>query len=135
MTARQKTLEVMQRLNRRGVNVNFEQAETLRRAEQTLHRWAEQKCGASKDRVSWAISRDENSNKPFCETHFHDGGPSRVDWIADREAGALRRIAAVCKAVEASFYHQTDPRGCALYVAAEPITDQNYSTHGTHCSV
>ena len=47
--------------------------------------------------------------------------------IADREAGALRRVRAVCAANGLHFYHQGDPRGCALYVAREPLDGSNYT--------
>jgi hypothetical protein len=59
--------------------------------------------------------------------------PRRVSSIPDREAGALRRVAEACKAAGLHYYHQTDPRGCALYVAAEPLNAQNYSSRGIPC--
>lgn len=43
-----------------------------------------------------------------------------------RERGALKRIAALCEAHGLYWYHQQDPRGCALYVSSEPLSDQNY---------
>lgn len=46
------------------------------------------------------------------------------------EPGALRRIAEVCEREGLHYFHQTDPRGCALYVAAEPLTDCDYSSRG-----
>ena len=94
------------RLNRRGIPASLDDARTLRRAEKTLHRWAELECGDSNDYAS---------------------------LIADREAGALKRVTAICTALGVHFYHQTDPRGCALYVSADPMTDSNYS-NGCHCS-
>lgn len=42
----------------------------------------------------------------------------------------IKRIAAACKAFGLHYYHQTDPRGCALYVAREPLTGTNYSSIG-----
>jgi hypothetical protein len=49
-------------------------------------------------------------------THPHNGA-SRRHRIADREAGALKRIGAVLANHGTLWsYHQTDPRGCALYV-------------------
>lgn len=41
----------------------------------------------------------------------------------------LPRIAQICADHSIYFYHQTDPRGCALYVSSEPLTDSNYN-HG-----
>ena len=46
--------------------------------------------------------------------------------IADRERGALKRVAAECKRIGAHFYHQSDPRGCVLYIGAEPMSDSDY---------
>ncbi len=62
----------------------------------------------------------------------HTGNMRRYA-IADRERGALKRVGAICARLGASFYHQTDPRGCALYVSAEPLSDQNYSSRGVAC--
>jgi len=36
-------------------------------------------------------------------------------------------VATICKRLGAHFYHQGDPRGCALYVSAEPIKDNDYT--------
>jgi hypothetical protein len=108
-------------------------ARTLRRAQMTLHRWAEMECGDGRGH----IERDEQTGKPF---YYNDNAryvqandPRRVSSIPDREAGALRRVAEACKAAGLHYYHQTDPRGCALYVAAEPLNAQNYSSRGIPC--
>ena len=131
--AHYQDLAVQQRLANRGVPASLDDARTLRRAEKTLHRWAEQECGDGNDYASWAIERDETTGKPFMVYHRFTQSHSKRVAIPDREAGALRRVAAVCKALGAYFYHQTDPRGCALYVAAEPLTDQTYSTSSVAC--
>lgn len=107
--------------------ITTEECGTLRRAELTLHRWAERECG---DGSNWAIERDETTGKPF-NVYHGPGKPSRYA-IPDREAGALRRVAAVCAAYGLHYYHQPDPRGCALYVSAKPLTDTNYS-NGVAC--
>ena len=91
----------------------------LLRAERTLQRWAERECG---DGSNWAIERDETADgsdgKPFLVYHAdRDYSKPAVRYpIADREAGALRRVAKICGRHGLDFYHQTDPRGCALYV-------------------
>ena len=126
MNAYAKTHSLVSAAARRGVSLSFDQAHTLRRAELTLHRWAELECGDGNDYCSWGIERDEVTDKPYMVTHPHNG-KSRRHAIPDREAGALKRVAALCKSANLYFYHQTDPRGCALYVSAEPLTDQNYS--------
>lgn len=120
---------ITRKLDSRGITLPMSAIETLRRAEMTLHRWAEQECGDGNDYASWCITRDEATGKPYREFHPHNGKASRT-LVADREAGALKRVAAICKAHGLHFFHQTDPRGCALYVSREPLTDVNYSSHG-----
>jgi hypothetical protein len=49
-------------------------------------------------------------------TYPHDG-KSRRRLVADREKGALKRLQAiVAQYPEFIAYHQTDPRGCAVYL-------------------
>lgn len=115
-----------------GVSVSIDDAQTLRRAQLTLRRWAELECGDGNDWASWAIERDEKTDLPYMVTYPHTG-KSRRQRIPDRERGALRRVADLCKRLGLHYFHQTDPRGCALHVAAEPLTDSNYSTRGVAC--
>ena len=133
MTARNSTLALMQQLGTREIYLSFDEANTLRRAQLTLHRWAEMECGDSNDYSSWSIERHEETSLPYFCRYPHTGKSYRTR-IADREAGALRRIAAICKAHGLHYFHQTDPRGCALYVDRKPLPDNNY-THGIACSV
>lgn len=134
-TADQKTRALAERVRLHFLRVKpdypivtAEHAAVLRRAERTLQRWAERECGDGSD---WAIERDDATGKPFNVYHGEAANPHRYA-IADREAGALRRVAELCDALGLHFYHQTDPRGCMLYVAAEPLTDQNYH-NGVAC--
>lgn len=126
MSARTETYQVMADLARDGLSVSFEDANTLRRAQITLHRWAELECGDGDDYKSWAIERDEQTDKPFMAIYPHNG-PSHRYAIADREAGALKRVAAICSKYGAHFYHQTDPRGSALRISREPINENDYT--------
>lgn len=108
-------------------------ANTLRRAQLTLHRWAELECGTGDANTTWIIERegDDQQGRPIMR---RVGRNSESSWhIPDREAGALRRVAEVCKASGLHYYHQADPRGCALYVSAEPLNNQNYSSRGIAC--
>lgn len=115
------------------VDLSFDDANTLRKAQKTLHRWAELECGTTDGH----IEQDEKTG----QWRFYNARARYLDpndpraWsrIQDRETDALKRIAAVCQANGLHFYHQTDPRGCALYVAREPLTDQNYSSAGVAC--
>lgn len=132
MSARNETLALMQRFGTRDIFLSFDDANALRRAQLTLHRWGEQECGDGNDYVSWAIERDDTTGKPFMVYHrFTKPHPERVS-IADREAGALKRIAEVCKRNGLHYFYQTDPRGCALYVSNAPLSDSAY-TNGIAC--
>ena len=111
--------EAMQK-NRDRAMILHEHARTLRRAQMTLHRWAEEMCNGT-------IQRDgeQGDGKPYRYGYMLSKHP-----VPDREAGALRRVEQVCKAAGLFYYHQTDPRGCALYVSA---LDQSNYDHGIAC--
>lgn len=134
MKAYKKTYQLLERLERAGIVASFDQAETLRRAELTLHSWAEAECGTSNNYESWGIERDETTGIPYKCVYPHDSNEVKRYRIADREKGALVRVAAVCKALNIYYYHQTDPRGCALYVSTEPIADNTYN-RGVNCNL
>ena len=127
MTARTDTYAIMQRFQARGLTISFEDANTLRRAELTLQRWGEMECGSSSDHASYSIERDEVTGLPYRCIYPHTG-PMRRYRVADKEKGALKRIAEVCKRNGLHYFHQTDPRGCALYVSNQPISDNDYSS-------
>ena len=132
MTARQDTYELMRDLERDGLSVSFEDANTLRRAQITLHRWAELECGDSDQYKSWAIERDEHTDIPYMRLYFHttmqNGGRTQERYrIPDRETGALRRVAEVCRRIGAYYYHQGDPRGSALRISSKPIPENDYT--------
>lgn len=83
--------------------------ETLRRAQLVLHRWYELECGVD----GGGVERDENTGKCF----WYNAMTGMRSAIADRETGALRRVAQVMeKHIDLIVYHQTDPRGYALYI-------------------
>lgn len=161
MNAHQQTQALLLTLDRRGVILPYSAVKTLRRAQMTLHRWAELECGDGNDYASWAIEREtvyvtgdgrtfyalesakvhaakvfdasgniiaieEREGRPLMVRYPHQGKSSRSP-IPDRERGALKRVAALCSEYGLSYYHQTDPRGCALYISAEPITDCDYT--------
>lgn len=76
---------------------------------------------AMRDGSIWSagLERDENTGKPYRVAHNHRTGSITKTPIADREKGALQRIAEVCERNGLIYYNQTDPRGCALYVGLE----------------
>jgi len=132
MSARHETQALMQQLGSRGISLSFDEANTLRRAEKTLQRWAEQECGDSNAMTSFGIERDEQTKVPYRVIRYHSNNRVARYRVADREAGALRRVKAICQAHGLHYYHQTDPRGCALYVSNKPLPDHNY-TQGVAC--
>ncbi len=96
---------------------SFEETATLRRIERTLHRWAELECGEGNDYAPSAIERDESTREPYLVTYPHTSERSHRRLIADREGGALKRLETMmAKHNDFLAYHQTDPRGCALYI-------------------
>jgi hypothetical protein len=101
----------------------FAEIHQLRRIEMTLTRWSEHECNGE-------IERNETTGKPERVSAAWIAGvsPKRFAYpIADREAGALKRLAAIVKARndrevvndgsrDVLAYHQTDPRGVSLYL-------------------
>ena len=111
---KKSTYEMINRLNNLGFT--FEEALKLRRISITLSRWAEAECNGE-------IQRDEQTGKPRryygqCMDHSYP--------CADREKGALKRLEKIVEGRNqrerhtstgiVSAYHQTDPRGCSLYI-------------------
>jgi hypothetical protein len=121
------------RLNRRGIEISERDTATLRLAEMTLRRWFEQECGNGDNWKSWAIERDEKTDRPYMVYYFHSGQTTRTR-IADKEKGARDRVEKTCKRLGLYYYIQTDPRGCALWVSKDPIKDNDY-TNGVSCHV
>ncbi len=114
MTNKQQQIATIARLSELGFRaVEIEQ---LLRIERTLQRWSDQECGNSNNFCSWAIERDEESGKPFRVVHPNTGNSYKTA-IADREAGALKKLSKImADHPELVSYHQGDPRGCALYI-------------------
>jgi hypothetical protein len=86
-----------QTLNKYGIDPDG--VDILLRAERTLHRWAEMQCNGD-------VEYDD------------DGLPCNRygQRVSDREAGALKRIAATLKDTGLTARVQGDPRGCSLYL-------------------
>jgi len=133
MTATEKDRILLDRIRRVCQAITLDDVHALRRAELVLHRWGEQECGDSNEHCSWAIERDESTGLPYRAVYPHNGKPRKVR-IPDRESGALRRIAEVCNRHGLFWFHQGDPRGCALFVSNEPLTDANYSNGVAVCT-
>ena len=119
------------------LGIAYSDAVQLRRIAMTLHRWHELECGDSNDHTSWVITRGhlkrgqpfeyDDNGKPYMETHRHSANGVIYYRIADREAGAKRRLSRIMASYPAlSAYIQGDPRGASLYIG-EALTDTNYS--------
>lgn len=84
-----------------------------------------------KKRRSWLKSRvwEEIAN----EFGAPQKGVSRIR-IPDREKGALKRAAKIAAKANPPLrvYHQTDPRGCQLYLLPDSITDESASSTYTN---
>lgn len=88
-----------------------------------LNRWAERLCG---DGSGWHVEVDDASNQAF---NCRDDG-SFKQRITNLETYYIARIDRICKSLGLNWFHQTDPRGTALYVSDEPMNDTNYSSLG-----
>jgi hypothetical protein len=116
--------ESVKRLCQAGISTY--DAEALRRISMTLHRWHELECGWETGAASWCIARGKlcgkifehnDDGKPYGERHPHSGDKTTYHPMADREAGALKRLRAIMLSYPGwAYYVQGDPRGCALYL-------------------
>lgn len=120
MTKREAMETTMMIDRLRSAGISKDDAWSLRRISMTLTRWHELECGDSNDYASWAIERDgdEPDSKPYMVRHGHRPGDKTTRTpIADREAGALKRLKAImARYPSLGYYVQGDPRGCALYI-------------------
>jgi len=118
MTKREK--ERITRLYHRLYDLGFtdNECETLRKASMNLSRWAERECNGE-------VERDENTGKPFHSYEVKSFGKwvRLASPVPDREIGAKKRITEVLRShPDWIWFHQTDPRGAALYlIPAETI--------------
>lgn len=106
-TKAQRRQDMFSRLMSLGLT--YQEADKLRLIELTLQRWSERECGTD----NGCIERDETTNKPY----WLNSTTMRRWPIPDRETGALKRLAGImANHPTLTYYHQTDPRGCALYI-------------------
>ena len=108
LTMNKRTYNVLWRLECAGISP--EDAKALRRIAMALHRWHVLECG-----INYGyIERDEETGVPYW---LNARTGRRAYRVADRETGALRRLAAIMARYPAlSAYVQGDPRGAALYI-------------------
>lgn len=126
-------VESIARLTQAGITMH--DALALQRISMMLCRWFELECGDDNAHTSWAIERDETTDKPFMARYPHNGKAYRKP-IADCENVARKRLAKIMtKYSELTAYVQTDPRGCALYILRRSDVDgaeacQVYNSRG-----
>lgn len=100
----------------------YQQSSQLRRIAMTLRRWYELECGVDgHNNSTYSIERDDNGDgKPFYRVQYQSATAGWIDNrrpVADREKGALKRLAGLMSTMpELTYYVQTDPRGPALYI-------------------
>lgn len=111
-----------------GFPLSTADVRTLRRAQLTLQAWRTAECNGD-------FERNELNQRPLRVHHpVHLLERYTFTPVPDREAGALRRVKAVCEKYGLHYFYQTDPRGCTLYVSLTPLNDVNY-LKGVACCV
>lgn len=101
-------------LERAGFDAD--ETDRLLKIEHTLHRWSEEECNGTIERDPDDVSPKHPDGQPY-RSFAAWGGKHNAYKVADREAGALRRLAQLMEGhPEYVAYHQGDPRGCALYL-------------------
>lgn len=119
MTRREHEQRAHQERALQSLGFTQDECDKLRRISMTLHRWAEEECNGTIQRADDGI--------PCRSWESPTNGKRYEQPIPDREAGALKRLEAILRARNArhfhpivkdvlSYYHQMDPRGCALYI-------------------
>lgn len=110
-----------------GLGFTWAEIDSLLRIERTLGNWSTEECNGT-------IQRDDETEKPF---RVYGQNHEHREPIADREAGARRRLDAImAQHPELAAYIQGDPRGCALYIYRkdDPILKREYeSKNGISC--
>ena len=117
---------VVRVLTGEGYGISRDDIEALRRIEMTLHRWSERECNGE-------VETDDAGRAWRCS---HVAANDHRYRIPNREAGALRRLWGILdRYPRLSYYHQGDPRGCALYIynvdaMGDRDQESNYSSVG-----
>lgn len=119
---------VVRVLSGEGYGISRDDIEALYRVERALHRWSERECNGEvetdEDGKAWHSSYGD----------LHNGTAVLRSRVPNREAGALRRLAAImARYPHLRAYHQTDPRGCALYVYRQDRFVEWRKRHAVEC--
>jgi hypothetical protein len=114
-----KNRQVLESLKRVTGEATLADAQKLRRAALTLRRWYEHECNGVIQRDG-----DDGEGAPYW---YSPRTGERISPANDREKGAIKTVARICKALGIEYFLQTDPRGGTLYVDNKPIPDNNYN--------
>jgi hypothetical protein len=108
--------EAMHRVNMNNALMSLgfssDECDQLRRISLTLSHWAERECNEDietrDDGSAWLTPRSWRTAEVLGKAYR----------IPNREAGALRRLGGIMASRKrtVTYYHQTDPRGAALYI-------------------
>ena len=127
---KQRIFELQSKLCDLGFS--YEETDALRRISMTLSRWAERECNGE-------VEVDDDA-----KAYSVNQGGAWNNWkitrypVPNREAGAKRRLAKImANHPDFTYYHQTDPRGAALYLVNKAQSlyslktiDSNYNQIG-----
>lgn len=92
-----------------SLGITNDDAKALCRIAVQLHRWHELECGVD----GGGVERDEATGRCY----WYSSYTGRRTPTADRETGALKRLAALMSRYQPlAYYVQGDPRGAAVYV-------------------
>ena len=120
-----------QALERLGLSMV--EADKIRLISKTLGNWAEKECG---DVNGGSIERDEVTNKPYWTYDGMRDGKRHRYPIADREAGAIKRLNAIMANYPSlAWYHQGDPRGAQVYIYKKADLRKDASIDSYYSSV
>ena len=84
---------------------------SLKRLAGTIHQWNEDECNGA---IQWEGDNEETPRRYYLDDHGTYTRPGPV--IVDKESRALESARKIASKHGLSIYHQTDPRGIALYV-------------------
>ena len=135
MTKREAEEYLHMRQGLSAMGLDTYEIDKLRRISMTLRAWGERLCNED-------IQEADKGRTYRCWADARDNYRVHQTRIPNLGGGALRRLAAMMKARKGLwYYHQTDPRGAALYIgrkaripkgsgkaARERWIDSNYSS-------
>ena len=124
-----KKLQTIKRVYALAELLNLEADDILflTKIERTLQRWAERESGNSTDSMAYWVEVDDDG-KAWEVRHRWSLNQVVRHRVPNMEASALRRLSAFCKGKGLYAYHQSDPRGCQLYISRKhELTPENYT--------